>query len=177
MEQASVSAGAPRADRRDVATLGLSSDVGDRISRGAVAGVMAGFVFLLANMAWATKSDLPAVAPLLDMSTIFYFDPKPTVSPENTVVGLITHLALSAGFGLAFELLTVRLHKVRELVIGGMAFGLALYLINFQILGRLVFEWFQEGPDQWFEVVAHIGFGLLLVPFFLSRRFFPEEYS
>jgi len=26
------------------------------------------------------------------------------------------------------------------------AFGLILYIVNFQILGRLFFEWFQEGP-------------------------------
>ncbi|MCA1700682.1 MAG: hypothetical protein LC790_17975 [Actinobacteria bacterium] len=128
-------------------------------------------LFLLANMAWATKSDLPAVAPLLDISTIFYFDDKPTISPEHMFVGLVTHLALSAAFGAAFGVLTLRLRALQSLVVGALAFGLVLYLVNFQILGRAVFEWFQEGPDQWFEVVAHLGFGLLLMPFFLSRRF------
>jgi hypothetical protein len=46
----------------------------------------------------------------------------------------------------------------------------ALYLVNFQILGRTAVPWFQEGPDQVFELFAHAGFGLLLVPFFLSAR-------
>jgi hypothetical protein len=36
-------------------------------------------------------------------------------------------------------------------------FGLMLYVVNFQILGRLIFEWFQEGPNQTFEVFAHLG--------------------
>ena len=168
MEAASVRAGAPRA-QGEASTIAVEHDLGERISRGTVAGLAAGLLFLLANMAWATKSDLPAVAPLLDISTIFYFDDKPTVSPENMAVGLITHLALSAAFGVAFAVVTMRLRKLRALIVGGTGFGLALYLVNFQILGRLVFEWFQEGPDQWFEVVAHAGFGLLLVPFFLSR--------
>jgi predicted membrane-bound dolichyl-phosphate-mannose-protein mannosyltransferase len=171
MDAASIPKSALRAERGEAAPLVITRDVGDRISIGTVAGVAAGLLFLLANMAWATKSDLPAVAPLLDISTIFYFDDKPTASPENMAVGLITHLALSAGFGIAFAILTMRLRNLQALIIGGLGFGLALYLVNFQILGRLVFEWFLEGPDQWFEVVAHLGFGLLLVPFFLSRRF------
>lgn len=170
MDAASIPA-AVRAERSGASAITTSSDLGDRISRGTLAGVAAGLLFLLANMAWATKSDLPAVAPLLDISTIFYFDDKPTISPEHMFVGLVTHLALSAGFGAAFGLLTARLRALQSLVVGALAFGLVLYLVNFQILGRAVFEWFQEGPDQWFEVVAHLGFGLLLVPFFLSHRF------
>jgi hypothetical protein len=55
-------------------------------------------------------------------------------------------------------------------VLGAVDFGVALYLVNFQILGRTAFPWFQEGPDQVFELFAHAGFGLLLVPFFLSPR-------
>ena len=59
------------------------------------------------------------------------------------------------------------LRDLRPLAVG----GVALYLINFQILGRTAFPWFQEGPDQLFELFAHAGFWLLLVPFFLGRRF------
>ena len=31
----------------------------------------------------------------------------------------------------------------------------------------MAFEWFQEGPNQTFEVFAHLGYGLLVVPFLL----------
>lgn len=86
-------------------------------------------------------------------------------------IGLVTHLTLSASFGVAFALLVPLLRDMRTLVGGAVAFGVALYLINFQILGRTVFPWFQEGPDHLFELVAHAGFGLLLVPFFIGRRF------
>jgi len=145
-------------------------DLGDRISRGTVAGIGAGLAFLLANMGWATTDDLPAVAPLIDISTIFNIQDEPMPTPENVAVGLVTHLGLSAAFGIGFALLATRLGDLRRLVLGAVGFGLALYLVNFQILGRTAFPWFQKGPDQVFELFAHAGFGLLLVPFFLSPR-------
>ena len=122
-------------------------------------------------MLWATTSDLSAVAPLIDISTIFNFDDVANPTTENMLVGLVTHLTLSATFGLAFALLVSFMRHVRVLVAGGLLFGIALYLVNFQILGRTAFPWFQEGPDQVFELFAHMGFGLLLVPFFLGRLF------
>ncbi|MGH2712528.1 MAG: hypothetical protein ACRDM7_01330 [Thermoleophilaceae bacterium] len=147
------------------------AEMGDRVSRGTVAGVAAGLVFLVANMLWATKSDLPAVAPLIDISTIFNFDDVANPTTENMFIGLVTHLTLSASFGVAFALLVPLLRNMRMLAAGAVVFGVALYLVNFQILGRTAFPWFQEGPDQLFELVAHAGFGLLLVPFFLGRSF------
>ena len=45
---------------------------------------------------------------------------------------------------------------------------MALYLVNFQVLGRTAFPWFQEGPDQLFELFAHASYGLLLVPFLIG---------
>jgi len=141
------------------------------VARGVVAGVAAGLAFLVANMLWATNSDLPAVAPLIDISTIFNFDDVANPTTENMLIGLVTHLTLSAAFGVTFALLVALFRDARMLALGGVAFGLALYLVNFQILGRTAFPWFQEGPDQVFEVFAHAGFGLLLVPFFLGRRF------
>ena len=155
----------------DAGAMPAGAELGDRVSRGTVAGVAAGLLFLLANMLWATKSDLPAVAPLVDISTIFNFDDVAHPTTENMFVGLVTHLTLSASFGVAFALLVPLLRDTRMLTAGGLVFGVALYLVNFQILGRTAFPWFQEGPDQWFELVAHAGFGLLLVPFFLGRRF------
>ena len=147
------------------------AEFGDRVARGTIAGVAAGLVFLVANMLWATKSDLPAVAPLIDISTIFNFDDVAHPTTENMFIGLVTHLTLSAAFGVAFALLVPMLRDVRMLTLGAVAFGVALYLVNFQILGRTAFPWFQEGPDQVFELFAHAGFGLLLVPFFVGHRF------
>ncbi len=146
----------------------LMSDLDRRIARGVIAGTAAGLLFLLANMWFADGQGMPAVAPLYDISTIFHFSDKPAPSPENAVVGLVTHLTLSAGFGVVLAVLAPLFATRAALWGGGVAFGVALYLVNFQILGRIAFEWFQVGPNQTFELFAHAGYGLALVPFLLG---------
>jgi hypothetical protein len=142
----------------------LMRGLDDRLARGVVAGIAAGLLFLLANMWYADSQDLPAVAPLYDMSTIFYFTDQPDPRPENAAIGLVVHLTLSAGFGVLLAVFAPLFASARLLVAGSLVFGLVLYLVNFQILGRVAFEWFQEGPNQTFEVFAHLGYGLLLAP-------------
>jgi len=48
-------------------------------------------------------------------------------------------------------------------------------IVNYQILGRVLLKWFDpsdaKGPDPWFGLLTHLGFGLLLVPFFLAAVF------
>ena len=146
----------------------LGGDLGARVTRGAVAGIAAGLLFLLANMAWATKSGMPGVAPMIDIATVFNVTDEPDPTPSNIAIGLVTHLNLSMLFGVAFALVVPLLRDTRALALAGVGYGIALYLVNFQILGRTVFPWFQEGPDQLFEVFAHAGFGLLLVPFVIG---------
>lgn len=146
----------------------LMRGLDERLARGVVAGLAAGLVFLLANMWYADSQDLPAVAPLFDISTIFYFTDKPDPVPVNAAVGLVVHLTLSAAFGVLFAVFAPMFSSARMLAIATVVFGLALYVVNFQILGRIAFEWFQEGPNQTFEVFAHAGYGLLLAPFLLG---------
>ncbi len=148
----------------------LVSHLGDWIARGAFAGLAAGLFFLIAQMGWATHSGKPAVAPLLDMSTVFHGSSKPVITPENVVVGLVTHLNLSLAFGIVFALLVPFFRSALVLALAGVAYGLALYVFNLQILGRTLFEWFTNpmGPPQGFEVFIHAVYGLLLVPFFLG---------
>ena len=143
----------------------LLRDLDRRIAYGVVGGTFAGLLFLLANMWFADSQGLPAVAPLYDISTIFYFADKPDPQPVNAAVGLIVHLTLSGAFGAALAALAPLAKGAARLVGMGAVFGLVLYLVNFQILGRVAFEWFQEGPNQTFEVFAHLGYGLLVVPF------------
>ncbi len=141
-----------------------------RIVRGAVGGAFAGLVFLLGNMWFADSQGMPAVAPMLDISTIFHGQDMPVASPDNVVVGLVTHATLSVLFGVVFALLVPLLFNFPALVVGGVVYGLALYVVNFQIFGRTFFPWFTDpnGPDQGFEVLIHAVFGLVLVPFFIG---------
>lgn len=147
-------------------------DLGTLLARGAVAGSAGGLVFLLVTMFYVVDKGLPAVAPLLDISTIFHGSDMPVISPENMFVGLVVHLTLSVAFGVGFALLTTMLRSLRMLLVAGPAYGLLLYLVNFQILGRTAFPWFTNphGPNQSFEIADHALFGLLLVPFFVNVR-------
>lgn len=150
----------------------LLAGFGERMTRGTVAGLGSGLVFLIATMGFVTTKGLPAVAPMIDISTIFHGQDKPVPSPENVVVGLVTHLTLAMLFGIGFAIVVVPiLKRLPLLVASGIAYGLLLYVINFQILGRTLFPWFTnpKGPNQGFEIFIHAVFGLLLVPFFLDR--------
>ena len=135
---------------------GLRRDPGGLLTRGAVAGLTAGWAFILANMWFATSQGGPAVAPFLAISTVFHASANPVANPENVVVGLTLHLALSLAFGMGFALLVPLLRRTGWLFAGGAAYGLALYVVNFQILDRTVFPFFTNpaGPNQVFEVLV-----------------------
>ena len=96
----------------------------------------------------------------------------PTV--DMLATGAVVHISLSIAFGVVFALLVGLFAPIVRnwLVLGvaGVLYGLALYVVNFQILGNTLFEWFTDpqGPNQGFEVFIHAVFGLLLVPFFLG---------
>jgi hypothetical protein len=90
--------------------------------------------------------------------------------------GAVVRISLSIAFGVVFALLVGTFAPlVRNwlvLTVAGVVYGLALYVVNFQILGNMLFEWFTnpKGPTQGFEVFIHAAFGLMLVPFFLGSR-------
>jgi hypothetical protein len=117
-------------NERGVGTTLLGGDLGARVSRGAVAGIAAGLLFLLANMAWATKSGMPGVAPLIDMATIFNVTDKPDPTPENIAIGLVTHLNLSMLFGIGFALIVPVFRDPRTMALAGAGYRIALYLVT-----------------------------------------------
>jgi hypothetical protein len=151
-----------------------AADTGGALTRGAIAGLVAGWAFLLANMWFAYSQGLPAGAPLAVIATVFYAAPAPTLTAASMLVGAVTHVALSLGFGMGFAVLLLAVPALRKtvpLVLAGLGYGLALWILNFQILGRTVFPFFTDpkGPDQLFEGLIHpLIFGLVLVPFFLG---------
>jgi hypothetical protein len=88
-----------------------TSMLGGLCTRGAVAGLAAGLIFLVGNMGWAVHDGKPAAAPLIDISTIFHTQDAPApvtaaaFGPDNLMVGLVTHLTLAMLFGIGFALL------------------------------------------------------------------------
>lgn len=151
----------------------LSAFVGDAVTRGAVAGLAGGTVFILANMVFANAHGKPPVAPLLSVSTIFTGAAMPAMSPVLAITGLVLHVFLSMVYGAVFGAIVAPLTRSNGLlVVSGLVFGLVLFLVDFEVFGRTAFPWFTNpnGPNPVFELIVHpIAFGLVLVPFFLGR--------
>lgn len=123
----------------------------------------------------AQSAGKPPIAPFLAISTIFRFSEVPIMEPmavpTEVAIGIIVHLFNSVLFGIVFALIAPLLRSSWLLVLGGLGCGLALYLVNFQVIGRLFFPWFVDsrGPNQLLELIVHpLAYGLVLVPFFLS---------
>jgi hypothetical protein len=145
------------------------------LTRGVAAGLTGGLAFILVNMFAAQSAGKPPIAPFLAISTLFRFSDMPIMQPMavpvEVTLGIIVHLFLSVLFGIGFALIAPLLRTSALLVAGGLAYGLALYVVNFQVIGRLFFPWFVDprGPNQILELIVHpLAFGLALVPFFLS---------
>ncbi|MDK3254881.1 hypothetical protein [Blastococcus capsensis] len=141
------------------------------LTRGVAAGLTGGQVFIVANMYFAFSQGAPPVAPFLAISTIFRFSDMPMMGPPEVIIGLVTHLTLSILFGIIFALIAPLLRSALALIAGGLVYGLLLYVVNFQVFGRLLFPWFTnpQGPNQILELILHpLAFGLFLVPFFLA---------
>lgn len=148
-------------------------DLGGLLARGAIAGIVAGMAFLLAEMWFAVSRGMPGISPLYAISTVFHASKAPVPAPAEPVLGLAMHIVLSLGFGMGFAVLVVPwLRNLPALVVGALGYGLALWVLNIQILGRTVFPSFapKGAPDLIFGLLDHVLiFGLLLVPFFLGH--------
>jgi hypothetical protein len=145
------------------------------LTRGVAAGLTGGLAFILVNMFAAQSAGKPPIAPFLDISTLFRFSEMPILEPMaipvEVTLGVIVHLFNSVLFGIVFALIAPLLRSSVLLVGGALAYGVALYVVNFQVIGRLFFPWFVDprGPNQVLELIVHpLAYGLVLVPFFLS---------
>ncbi|MGQ0718991.1 MAG: hypothetical protein ACT4NP_17090 [Pseudonocardiales bacterium] len=137
-----------------------------RLVRGAIGGVVSGFVFAGVTMWFAsTMPDGSAEMPLRMMSTIVQGSGAMEAGTTSVGLGVVVHLVLSALFGIVFALVVPMLRTNGTVALVGTGYGLALYVVNFLVLAPLFFTVFQAA-NQPFEVFAHIVFGTLLAFFF-----------
>src|SRR5260370_30015181 len=80
-------------------------DVGGLLARGAIAGIVAGTAFLLAEMWFALSQGTPGTSPLYAIPTIFHASRAPVLPPTEPVLGLTSHIVLSLGFGRGWAVL------------------------------------------------------------------------
>ncbi len=133
----------------------------ERVLAGAVAGVVAGVIFAVLSMIYAAVAGPGVWAPPRMIATILGFEMAPAFAVAPVVAGLALHMLLSAGYGGVFALVVGS--AARNVVLAaGVAFGLALYVVNFHGFAQLEhFATFRMMAGNWFEIAVHAVFGLL----------------
>lgn len=132
-----------------MSTLTLKANTTSHILSGALAGLIGGAVF---GMLMAMMGMLPMVGKL--------------VGQENTIVGLIVHLAISAIIGAIYAVAAVRL-PVGWLpaVLAGTANGVVWWVLGALVLMPLGLGMpqmvFALGMTQWMSLMGHLIFGVV----------------
>lgn len=136
------------------------------VRTGAIAGLVAGLVFILVEMAlvatagggalWGPPRMIAAIAMGQDV-----LPPPPTFDFGIVLVGMLVHFALSVLLGIVFALVAGRMSLSRGMtILAGTVFGLLVYLVDFYGF-TAVFPWF-ETARTWITVLAHAIFGAVL---------------
>ena len=142
--------------------------MGRRLLRGAIGGFLAGLVFIGVTMWFSDTLGNPAEMPLELISTLLLGKSALMDGSADATLGFFIHAVLSMIHGMVFALIVPRLSTNGTVALAGGVFGLVIYLVNFQVIGRLWFDQFVTGPNQAFEVVVHVVFGHLLAVAFYS---------
>jgi hypothetical protein len=142
---------------------------GRLVGEGLVGGLLAGLLFALTQMMVATSAGAPVGAPWRLFASVLLGEVALAQGAGFGVylVGAVVHLALSALFGVGWGLLAGALAAdVRERwgahLAAAMLYGMGLYLLNFQLVARLIYPWFL-GLDQAGQIALHVfAYGLPL---------------
>jgi hypothetical protein len=139
------------------------------LKEGVGAGLIAGVVLLAAQVVVAALLGSSPLAPI-QLAASLALGPAAfeLVHPSTAIiVGGFAHLALSGFFGLIYGIynsaLTPRFRASlgREAALGA-GFGLALWLINFQVLARLHAPWFLDARPGLHLALLALAYGLPL---------------
>ena len=125
-----------------------------------IAGVVSGFVLLALEMllTWRAVGS-PWVFPRLAAAIVLgrgVLPPPATFAPGVLLVALLIHLPLSIAYACLIAFVLHRWGLVVGIV-GGAAFGLALYAIDFGTVFS-IYPWFAP-MKGWIALWAHVAFG------------------
>ncbi len=129
------------------------------------AGIIAGLVFVVAEMLMVMLflGQSPWGPPRMIAAILLGRDVLPPPADFNaliTLVAMAIHFVLSIALGLVLGWIVHRLNGSSALLIG-IAFGLAIYFINFYLTAPAAFPWFTQAQN-WVTLFAHALFGLVL---------------
>lgn len=144
----------------------LDRDRGRELLRkGTIAGLVGGAVLVLAQMVVAGDTAAP-----WRMFASIPLGREALTGPMTLgifLLGFIVHFALSALFGLLWGLVARKVPPETRRSWGphaglAMAYGLALYLVNFQLIARAAFPWLVPAGGVVQAVLHVIAYGLPL---------------
>ncbi len=132
-------------------------------------GLLAGIFLGVMEVVGSTIMGNPPLMPVRMFASVVLGETALMQTPAATAIpiGVIVHLALSAMFGVIYGLASSRLSTATETSYGrqaaiGLGFGAMLWLVDFQIIGRIAFPWFLNAP-QFLQMAMHaMFFGLPL---------------
>jgi uncharacterized membrane protein YagU involved in acid resistance len=146
----------------------MASENRRSIGEGITAGLIAGIIFAMMEIAGAAMMGNPPLMPVRMFASVV-LGQGAMQGPLGVplVVGTIAHLVLSAIFGIVYGLLAARTSEATKTSFGrqaglGILFGLVVWLVNFHIIARVLYPWFLGAP-QFLQAMMHgLFFGLPL---------------
>lgn len=137
--------------------------VGADLKAGALAGLIAGAVFMMMEMGLVALSGGSPWGPPRMIAAIVMGEgvlpPPASFDLMIVMVAMVVHFMLSIIIGLGFAFLAGRFSLLMAVAVGA-GIGLALYLVNFYGMTAF-FPWFAMARNM-ISIVSHIAFGMVL---------------
>ncbi|HEX5562270.1 MAG TPA: hypothetical protein VFX52_11550 [Nocardioidaceae bacterium] len=134
---------------------------GQYLLAGFVSGFLAGVALIALTSWYSSYHGSPELMPFRYVASLAQ---GPTGIPTHTLwIGMAVHSVLSALLGLVFAIFTSWIRSASLVALAGLVFGAAVYIVDFQILARVVtqFSAFRT-VDQPFMASVHLVFGAVL---------------
>lgn len=140
---------------------------------GVLGGFLAGVAFIALTSWFAVSQGAPQLSPFRLIASIAQ-GPAAAIDATGALwLGMVIHSLLAAIFGLIFALVTVSIRSARLVALAGPIFGAIVYVVNFQVLARLIDQFSAfRGVNQPFEATVHLVYGSLVAVLLLvgARR-------
>lgn len=141
------------------------------VGRGTIAGILAGGVFLVAELADALAAGTPEL-PVRFLAATVLGEPALDEAPMAPLWAnaALVHLIVSATWGAIWAVVAEGWRQARRPglgteAIGGLAFGTFVWFFDLQVLARLLYPWFLDlpQPGQWALHAVFFGLPLALL--------------
>lgn len=138
---------------------------------GLIAGLIAGAIELVVLAGLMIGQGLSIWMPVRMTAAIVMgsgvLAPADTFNAGATVAALIIHFGLSAIYGVVIAFLIRNLDRMPALAVG-VAFGIAVWLVNYFVLAPSLFPWLTALRGAWSTPFLHAIFGVAAVGVYLA---------